>query len=105
MAGFAGHPARPPHPGFGAGGSLLQRDLEIEAQVLAAHVRAAAPAAASAVEHLVEDVAEPRAEVEALAVEAARSAGTGGAFECGCTVAVVGGALVGILQDVVGVAE
>jgi hypothetical protein len=104
MAGLAGDRARHPHRGLGAGIGLLERDFEIEAQILAAHI-GARTAAAAAIEHLVEDVAEHRAEVEALAaLEAARPGGMA-ALEGGRAVAVVGGALVGILQDVVGVIE
>src|SRR5260221_2678672 len=107
MAGLAGHRAGHAHRGFGAGIGLLQRDLEIEAQVLAAHV---GPAAATALppgaEHLLEDVAEHRAEIEALAaLGAARAAGPHTAFEGRRAVAVVGRALVGIFQDVVGVID
>src|SRR5690348_762051 len=58
VAGFAGHRARDAHSGFGAGIGLLERNLEIEAQILAAHVAAPARPAAIAAEHLVEDVAE-----------------------------------------------
>src|SRR6185312_12662281 len=107
VAGLARDRARHAHRGLGAAVGLLQRDLEIEAQVLAAHVGASAgprPAAA-AIEHLLEDVAEHRAEVEALGIEAARPAGAVAALEGGGAVAVVGRALVGILQDVVGVIE
>ena len=106
MAGLARHRARHTHRGFGAAIGLIERDLEIEAQVLAAHVGApAARPATGAAEHLVEDVAEYRAEIEALAVEAARAVGAGATFESGRSVAIVGGALLGILQDVVGVIE
>jgi len=76
MAGLAGHRARHAHRGFGAGVGLLQRDLEVEAQVLAAHV---GPAAATALppgaEHLLEDVARNRAEIEAWPPGIRRPAG------------------------------
>ena len=68
VAGLAGDRARHPHRGFGAAIGLLERDLEVEAQILAAHVGASAAAAlAAGAEHLLEDVAEHRAEIEALA--------------------------------------
>ena len=105
VAGLARHRARHAHRGFGAGIGLIERDLEVEAQVLPAHVGTSAGPAAGAAEHLVEDVAEHRTEIEALAVEAARAIGAGAALEGGCSVAIVGGALLRILQDVVGVIE
>src|SRR6185437_14278823 len=107
VAGLAGDRARDAHRGLGAAIGLLQRDLEIEAQVLAAHVGASTGTlpAPAAVEHLLEDVAEHRAEVEALRIEAARPAGAVATLEGGGAVAVVGRALVGILQDVVGVVD
>src|SRR6185503_7556365 len=59
LAGLAGDRRRHPHRGFGAAIGLLQRDLEIEAQVLAAHVGAStATTLAAGAEHLLEDVAE-----------------------------------------------
>ena len=78
VADLAGDGARHAHRGFRAAIGLFQRDLEIEAQVLAARVGASAAAArAAGAEHLLEDVAEHRAEIEALAAleRAARSAG------------------------------
>ena len=107
VADLAGDRARHAHRGFGAAIGLFQGDLEIEAQILAAHVGASAAAArAAGAEHLLEDVAEHRAEIEALALErAARSAGPRGALEGGRSVAVVGRALLRILQDVVGVID
>src|ERR1700730_1322551 len=106
VADLAGHRARHAHRGFGAGIGLFQGDLEIEAQILAAHVGASAATARPAgPEHLLEDVAEHRAEIEALALEAAGSARSGGALEGGGSVAVVGRALLRILQDVVGVGD
>src|SRR6185312_16377643 len=107
VAGLARDRARHAHRGLGAAVGLLQRDFEIEAQVLAAHVGASAGArpAAAAIEHFLEDVAEHRAEVEALRIEAARPAGAVATLEGGGAVAVVGRTLVGILQDVVGVVD
>src|SRR6266542_147147 len=109
LAGLAGDRRRHAHRGFGAAIGLLKRDLEIEAQILAAHVGASAAAAlAAGTEHLLEDVAEYRAEIEALGAAAERSTGPAGAhaaFEGGWPIAVVGGALLGILQDVVGVVD
>src|SRR5579883_903972 len=108
MAGLAGDRARHAHRRFGAAVGLLERDLEVEAQVLAARVGAPARAArpAAATEHLVEYVAEYRSEVEALrAAEATGPARAHAALESGRAVAVIGRALVRILQDVVGVVD
>ena len=108
MAGLAGDRAGHAHGGVGAGKGLFEGDLEIEPKVLAAHVAApAGPPASAAAEHVLEDVAEHGAEIETLrAVEAAGAgARAHAAVEGGRSVAVIGRALVGILQDVVGVIE
>jgi hypothetical protein len=107
LAGLTGDRGRHAHRGLGAAVGLLQRDLEIEAQVLAAHVGAPTAAALAGAEHVLEDVAEHRAEIEALgaAERPARPAGSHAALEGGRSVAVIGRALVGILQDVVGVID
>jgi len=69
-------------------------------------VRPPRPRAPAGAEHLFENIAEDRAEIEALALErAARSAGPRGALEGGRSVAVVGRALLRILQDVIGVID
>ena len=102
VADLARHGTRHPHRGFSAAISLFERDFEIEAQVLAACIGTSAASAAAATEHLVEDIAEHRAEIETLAL---RTAGTGAAFKGCCAVAVIGGALFRILQDVVGVVD
>src|SRR5580704_5758903 len=107
VADLAGHRAWHAHRGFGAGIGLFQGDLEIEAQILAAHVGASAAAAlAAGAEHLLEDVAEHRTEIEALTLErAARTARSRSALEGGRSVAVVGRALLRILQDIVGMID
>ena len=89
---------------FGAAKGLFQREFEIEAQVLAARVGTSASARAIGAEHFLEDVAEHRPEIEALAAleRTARSSTT---LERRRAVAVVGRPLLGILQDVVGVAD
>src|SRR5882724_1141705 len=83
-----------------AGERLLQRDRHVVAQIGAAPARlAAAPASGELAEHLLEDVGEA-AGVEFEAAEAARARIA--VLERGMTVAVIGGALLIILEDVVG---
>src|SRR5262249_18734129 len=81
---------------------LLEADLHVVAQVGAALAAAAAPApgAAAHAEQVVEDVGEGRGDV-------AEAAGCAGAavLEGGMAEAVVGGALVGILEDLVGLVD
>src|SRR6266700_3660464 len=96
LAGFAIFVRRNSNPGFGAARRLLQRDLEVVAQVGPAVYRGAAAA------RLVEDVAEDIAERVGEAREP--RAGTRHArlrIDPGVPVTVVGGALVGVGQDFV----
>src|SRR5262249_23103716 len=81
---------------------LLEADLHVVAQVGAALAAAAAPApgAAAHAEQVVEDVGEGRGDV-------AEAAGCAGAavLEGGVAEAVVGSALVGVLEDLVGLVD
>ncbi len=94
--------------GLRTGEGFLEADLDLGAQVGpaagGAAARAAAPAAEAA-EHFLEDVLEGAA--EGVAAAAAEAAGTAGAalFEGGVAEAVIGGALLGVLQDVVGLVQ
>jgi hypothetical protein len=103
LAGFAGGRAGHADGGLLAGECLLQRDRHVVAQIGAASARLAAAAAPRELaEHLVEDVGEAGgAEVEAAEAASARVA----VLERGMTVAVIGGALLIILEDVVGFAD
>ena len=83
---------------------LLEADFHVVAQIraaLAALAAAAAPAAAHA-EQVFENVGEGRGEIGAEAVRAAAHAAL---LEGGVTEAVIGGALVAVLEDVVGLVE
>src|SRR6185312_13650446 len=78
--------------------SFLERDLEIVAEIAAAIIRAAATAAAHhRAEHLLEDVGEAAGAAEAEIAAAATAL-----FESGMAEAVVSGALLIVLQDVIG---
>ncbi len=101
-AGLAGDRGRNAHLRGLAGEGLLEADLHVVAQVGAALAAgaAAAPAAAHA-EQIVEDVGEGRGEVGA---EAAGAAGPA-VLEGGMAEAVIGGALLGVLQDLVGLVD
>ena len=100
-AGFAGHRGRQPHLRVLAGEGLLQRDLHVEAQVRAALAARAALARAAHAENAFEDVGEGRAEIVAEAVRAAAHA----LLEGGMAEAVIGGALVAVFQDVIGLVD
>ncbi len=104
---LAGDGARHAHRRFGTAVSLLQGDLEIETQVLAAHVRASTGASTrtAGAKHLLEDIAEHRAEIEALAALEGTARATGAAFEGSRPITVIGSALLRVLQDVVGVID
>ena len=87
-----------------AGEGLFKRDFHIVAQIraaLAALAAAAAPAAAHA-EQVFEDVGEGRREIGA---ETVRSPAHAAVLEGGVTEAVIGRALVAVLEDVVGLVE
>src|SRR5262249_21167850 len=85
-----------------AGIGLLQADLHVVAQIGAALAAAAAPApgAAAHAEQIVEDVGERRGDV----AEAAGGAGAA-MLERGMAGAVVGPALVGVLEDLVSLVD
>ena len=98
-AGLAGDRGRQPQLGGLAGERLLQRDLHVEAKIGAALAPAAARAArARHAEDAFENVGEGGAEVAAEAVRAAHAA----LLERGVAEAIVGCALLLVLQDVVG---
>ncbi len=83
----------------GAGHRLLQRQLQVVAQIGAAvHPRATAAAAAAedVAEHIAEDVAE------AGAAETARAARAGALIHAGMSELIVGRPLLRIGQDLVG---
>src|SRR5688572_23477012 len=85
-----------------AGERFLERDLHVVAQVTAARpALAAAPPAHELAEHLVEDVGEARGGE----IEAGRAAAAVAVLERGVAEAVVGGALLVVLEDVVGFAQ
>src|SRR5262249_3742496 len=103
LARLAGLRRRDLDLGVGALERILEADLEIEAQIGAAAGTALAPAAAHELaEHLVEDVGEAGAEIE---LEAGGTAARSAVLERGMAIAVVGGALLIVLQDVVGLAD
>src|SRR2546422_1687918 len=96
LAGVAILVGRNANPGFGAVRRLLQRDLEVVAQVGSAVYRGAAAA------RLVEDVAEDIAECVGEARESRAGARHARLrIDSGVPVTVVGGALVGVGQDLV----
>src|SRR5262249_19280876 len=105
VAGLTARRARHAHRCLLAGEGLLQRDRHVVAQVGAAPARLAAAAAAHEVaEHLVEDSGEAGGgEVEAGAAEAARPGRA--VLEGGMAEAVIGGTLLLVLEDVVGLAD
>src|SRR5207245_4877521 len=86
------------YAGFGAARCLLQRDLEVVAQVGSAVHRGAA--AARLVEDIAEDIAERVGEARETGGPAAGHARA--RIDTRVTVAVVGGALVGVGQGLVG---
>ena len=82
---------------------VLERDLEIVAQIAAAgRARLAAPAAAHRAEHLLEDVGKPARKAAAEAEIAGTAAAV---LERGMAEPVIGGALLIVLQDVVGLVD
>ena len=87
-----------------AKGGVLKGDAQVLAQVVAAHGARASTAAPSAAKHVskAEDVAEDVAEVHLLEAALRGAGATGG--EGVVAVTVVGGALLGIAQDAVGLA-
>ena len=89
-----------PHIGLLALEGFFQRDLEIVAQIVAAQIGALAALAHEFAEHLVEDIGEARGKAE-IAVAAALAA----ILEGGMAEAVIGGALLILLQDVIGLAD
>src|SRR6266567_7373655 len=96
LAGFAIFVRRNSNPGFGAARRLLQRDLEVVAQVGPAVYRGAAAA------RLVEDVAEDIAERVGEARESRAGARHARLrIDSGVPITVIGGALVGVGQDLV----
>ena len=98
-AGFAGDRRRQPHLRGLAGEGLLEADLHVVAQVGAALAAVAAAAAAAHAEDALEQVGEGGAEIGAEAVAAAAL------LERGVAEAVIGGALVGVLEDLVGLVD
>ena len=88
-----------------AGKRLFEADLHVVAQVGAALARVAATTAAAATaahaEQVVEDVGEGRSEIGTEAAGAAAVA----LLEGGMAVAVIGGALVAVLEDLVGLVD
>ena len=101
-AGLAGDRGRDADLRRLAGVGLLQRDLHVVAQVGAALASGAAAAPAAHAEQIVEDVGEGRGEVGA---EAVRRAAHAAVLEGGVAEAVIGRALVGVLQDLVGLVD
>jgi hypothetical protein len=102
LAHLAGGQGRHPDIGLLALEGLFQGDLEIVSEVAAAALAlAAALAAHELAEHLVEDVGEAAGIGEAEAAGAGRVA----VLEGGVAEAVVGGALLVVLQNVIGLAQ
>ena len=81
---------------------LFERDLHVVAQIRAALAPARAAAPAAHAEEVVEDIGERRGEIR---TEAVRRAAAPAMLERGVAEAVVGGALLGVLEDVVGFAD
>src|SRR5579875_1047136 len=102
-AGVASDERRHAHRRLFAVERLFERDLEIVAQVAAAQVGALLAAAHELAEHLVEDVGESGAEARAEAEIAAARAPAG--LEGGVAEAIVGGTLLLVLEDVVGLVD
>ena len=102
-AGFAGDRGRNPDLGVLAAIGLFEGELHVVAQVgaaLAARAAAAAPAAGAAhAEEVVEDIGEGGGEIGAEAVAAAAL------LEGGVAEAVIGGALVAVLEHLVGLVD
>src|SRR5690606_18907205 len=107
-AGLAGDAGRHADLRLLAGEGLGERDLHVVAQVgatlapVALTGAAAAPAAHELAEQVVEDVGHRGREVGA---EAAGPAGAAPALEGGVAELVVGGALLLVLQDLVGLVD
>ncbi len=99
-AGLAGDGARHLDMRGAALERFFQRDLEIVAQVAAAVLPPALLAAGELAEQILEDVAEGAGEVERAAAAASAALLEGGMAE-----AVVGGALLIVLQDVIGLVD
>jgi hypothetical protein len=100
VAVFAKHAARHANLGGLALECFLQGDLQVVTQVRPAALTAGAAAAHEFAEHLVEDVGESAGEVEAAGPGRPRAAVEGGMAE-----AVVGGPLLLVPQDLVGLAD
>ena len=98
---IAGDTARHPDLGGAPGEGLLQGDFHVVAQVRAAR-RGIAATAHELAEHLVEDVGEASREIE---VEAAARARAAAVLEGGVAEAIIGGALLLVPEDIVGLAE
>jgi hypothetical protein len=92
LAALAGNQRRHPDAGLLALEGVLQADLEIVAQVVAAALRLALPAAHELAEHLVENVGKARAEAEI-----ARPRPAAALFEGGVAEAVIGSTLLLVL--------
>src|SRR5215470_13363937 len=100
-AGLARYRGRDAHLRGLAGERLLQRDFHVVAQIGAALGAIAAPAAAGHAEDALEDIGEGRAETGPEIVRAAAHP----LLEGGVSEAVVGGTLVGILENLVGLVD
>ena len=81
---------------------FLQRDFHVVAQIRAALASRAAAAAAAHAEQIVENVGEGGGEISAETVRRAHAVAL---LERRMAKAVIGGALVGILQDLVGLVD
>jgi hypothetical protein len=104
--GLAGDRTRHRNRRFGAAIALLERDLEVEAQILAAHVGAPpGRPRPPPPEHLFEDI--PNTEPKSKPWRPGSGPGPPGPLpsEGGRAIAVRRRALIGILQDVVGVVD
>src|SRR5262249_12710169 len=100
-AGLAGHRGRDAHLGGLAAIGFLQGDFHVVAQIGAALAAAAASAATAAhAEQVIEGVGEGGRDI----AEAVGRAGAG-MLEGGVAEAVIGRALVGILEDLVGLVD
>src|SRR5690606_25520423 len=101
VAGCAFLHGRDADLGLGAACGFLERDLEVVAQVGAAvDIAASAATAGATAEDVAEDVGEGIGETARATAEAAAHAGL--RIDPGVAVLVVGGALLGIGQDLVG---
>src|SRR5690606_4809261 len=98
--GLAGHRRGDDDLHLGAGVGLLEADLEIVAQVLAAG--RAARSARAAAEHVAEDVAEHLVEDVVHVVHAGRAGAARAAVDTGVAEPVVGRTLLGIGEDRIG---